>query len=33
VQRQALEAARDAALPLAVRAFQDPRITHIGTTC
>jgi aspartate kinase len=33
VQRQALEAARDAGLPLVVRAFQDPRITHIGIAC
>jgi aspartate kinase len=33
VQRQALEAARDAGLPLAVRALQDPRVTNIDKTC
>jgi aspartate kinase len=32
VQRQALEAARAARLPLAVGALQDPRITHIALT-
>jgi aspartate kinase len=33
VQRQALEAARDAGLPLAVRALRDPRVTCIDSTC